>query len=217
MRILLNGGGDGYDIKDTYEMFSSMIDRNKPLLYIPLAMNSNKYDECYKWITKELSGYSINSIYMVRSSLELSNINLYDYCAIFIGGGNTFKLLKELKDNNNYNKIKEYINNNGIVYGGSAGSIIFGKDLLSCKLDDNNDVGLQDINGFDILNGISILCHYTNRDNIKTKESTNYLLELSKTNKVLALPEEDTLCINDDNIQIIGNKPYYIFDKGVKK
>lgn len=217
MRIFLNGGGDGYTVKEAYEIFSSVIDHNKPLLYIPLAMNSDKYDECYNWITKELSKYSINNIYMVRSSLELSQINLYDYSSIFIGGGNTFKLLKELKDNNNYNKIKDYIDNNGIIYGGSAGSIIFGKDLLSCKLDDNNDVGLQDINGFNVLNNISILCHYTNRDNIKTKESTNYLLELSKTNKVLALPEEDTLYINDNNIQIIGNKSYYIFDKGVKK
>lgn len=217
MKIFLNGGGDGNSLCKTYERFSEVIDHNKPVLYIPLAMEEDKYEECYRWITNELKNYNINNIYMVRSSKELSNVNLYDYAAIFIGGGNTFKLLKELKDNNNFYKIKEYINNDGIIYGGSAGSIIFGKDLLSCKLDDNNNVNLIDINGFDVLKGVSILCHYTNRDEIKTKESTDYLLEFSKTNKILALPEEDTLYLNGTNIEIIGNKPYYIFDKGVRK
>ena len=59
--------------------------------------------------------------------------------------------------------IKEYLNSGGVVFGGSAGAIIFGKDLEACRLDDINEVNLNETNGFDILNGISLLCHYTNR------------------------------------------------------
>ena len=33
--------------------------------------------------------------------------NLFDYSAIFIGGGNTFKLLKGIKDSCAFDKIKE--------------------------------------------------------------------------------------------------------------
>lgn len=214
MKIFLNGGGDGSKIYESYKRFGEIISHEKPLLYIPFAMKEDKYDDCYKWIKTELSIININNIYMVRSSKELSLLNLNDYSSIFIGGGNTFKLLKELKKNNNFEKIKEYINNNGIIYGGSAGSIIFGKDLLSCKFDDTNDVNLTDIDGFNVLNGVSILCHYTNRDKKKTKDSKDYLLQLSYTNKVLALPEEDTIYINDNNMEIIGDKPYYVFNEG---
>ena len=48
----------------------------------------------------------------------------------------------------------------------------------------------------------------------KDEESTRYLLELSKRKKVIALPEEDTLFINEDNIEVIGDRPYYIFEAG---
>ena len=49
--------------------------------------------------------------------------------------------------------------------------------------------------GFDVMNGISLLCHYTKRTEKKDNESKKYLLELSKQSKVIALPEEDTLFI----------------------
>ena len=42
-------------------------------------------------------------------------------------------------------KIKRYIDNDGIVFGGSAGAIIFGKDIDTCKYeDDNSIIGLKD-------------------------------------------------------------------------
>lgn len=107
---------------------------------------------------------------------------------------------------------KAFIDNNGIVFGGSAGAIIFGKNLKSCALDDDNIVNLKDISGYDVLNGHSILCHYTNRTQEKDEESKKYLLNLSEEEKIIALPEEDTIFINDNNIEVIGNRPYYIFD-----
>ena len=45
------------------------------------------------------------------------------------GGGNTYKLLKGIKDNGMYNKIFDYMKNNGIIIGFSAGAIIFGKEF----------------------------------------------------------------------------------------
>ncbi len=122
------------------------------------------------------------------------------------------KLLNDLKASRAFEKIQKFINNNGIVFGGSAGAIIFGKNLKSCALDDDNIVGLKDISGYDVLNGYSILCHYTNRTKEKDAKSKEYLLNLSKDEKIVALPEEDTIFINDNDIQVIGNKPYYIFE-----
>ena len=91
---------------------------------------------------------------------------------------------------------------------------VFGKNLKSCALDDINEINLEDISGFDILNGYSLFCHYTNRTKEKDEESKVYLLELSKQEKIIALPEEDTIFVNKDTIEVIGNRPYYLFENG---
>ena len=51
-----------------------------------------------------------------------------------------------LKTSGAFDKIKKYLlEDDGIVYGGSAGAIIFGKDLDTCYLDDDNDIELEEI------------------------------------------------------------------------
>lgn len=42
------------------------------------------------------------------------------YSAIFIGGGNTYKLLRDLKTSGCFGKIKAYIENDGIVFEGGV-------------------------------------------------------------------------------------------------
>ena len=218
MKLLLCGGGSGNQTIETNKVFNEIIDHKRPLLYVPLAMDEedHPYDDCLKWIKGELIDVNIPSIEMVRSFAELASKNYDDYCAIFIGGGNTYKLLKGIKDSGAFEKIKDYINNDGIVYGGSAGAIIFGYDIDSCLIMDPNDVNIIDTKGFNVLNGKSIFAHYTNEytpeGHIKFK---NYLTEYSLNKEdVIALPEEDTIYVNGDEITIIGSRPYYEFNKG---
>ena len=214
MKLILNGGGEGNQVKSARMLLNSLIDHSKKILYIPLAWPNSDYDSCLEFMTNELSDVDCAGIEMVRSGEEIVNKNLSDYACIYIGGGNTYKLLYELKSTGAFDKIKDYLINDGIVYGGSAGAIIFGKDLDSCNTDDTNEVGLIDNTGFDLMNGYSLLCHYTNRDSERTLLSKNYLLELSKEKPVYAIPEEDTIFIDDENISFIGDRPYYIFSNG---
>ncbi len=215
MKVFLCGGGAGIQAIEAYKRLNEVIDHSKPCLYIPLAMEQEKYAGCYEWIKDELKNIDIPYIKMVKSADELAAENLNDFGLIFIGGGNTFKLLRDLKLSGAFEKIKEYLNGEGVVFGGSAGAIIFGKDLKACMLDDVNEVNLSETNGFDILNGTSILCHYTNRTVEKDEKSKQYLLEVSKHRKAVALPEEVTLFVNGDDIEVIGNRPYYFFENGV--
>lgn len=217
MKLFLNGGGDGAKTAQVNKRFHEVIDHTKPVLYVPLAMESEKYPGCLEWIKGELSGVDVPGIEMVTSAEEITAKDLTGYSAVFIGGGNTFQLLYKLKASGAFEAIKDFIEHNGVVFGGSAGAIIFGADLEACALDDANDVGLQDTAGFDVLNGISLLCHYTNRTEEKDRESTEYLTELSKKRRVIALPEEDTIFINGDEIEIIGTRPYYYFENGLRK
>ena len=69
------------------------------------------------------------------------------------------------------------------------------------------EVGLADHTGFDLLGGYSLLCHYTNRDEQRTERSRKYLLELSETKPVYAIPEEDTIYVeNVDKHHIVKSK-----------
>ena len=109
MRIFLCGGGCGQQTVDANKKLNEVIDHNKPILYIPLAMPSERYPSCYEWIKDELKGVDVPNIDMVVSGADLFNKNLENYSALFIGGGNTFKLLKDLKDSGSSEKIKIFI------------------------------------------------------------------------------------------------------------
>lgn len=214
MRAFLCGGGSGKQVEDAYKKFAELINKSKPLLYIPLAMESEKYDECYAWICNELQEYGISNIYMVMDCSELYDVNIDDYAAVFIGGGSTYKLLFELKMTGFFDKLIEYIKSNGIVFGGSAGAIIMGYDIKSCDCDEKNMVGLVDTKGLNILNGMSLLCHFSDRTDEKIAFNRAYLKELSITMKVLALSECHTIYIGDDGVEFIGKKPFSVFSNG---
>ena len=216
MKVFICGGGSGEQTIRAVQRLNEVIRHDLPCLYIPLAMEANRYDSCYEWIRGELGSVDIPGIEMVRSAEELARKHLEDYSFLFIGGGNTFRLLSEIKRVHMFEPIREYLQNGGVAFGGSAGAIIFGEDLESCALDDDNDVGLKDTAGFDVLSGVSFLCHFTNRIPEHDLRSEKYLLEISKHRKVYALPEEDTLFLNETVLEEIGARPYFVFEDGKK-
>lgn len=228
MKLFLNGGGCGKQTILTYKEINKIIDHNKPVLYVPLAMDEtdHPYDSCYEWIKEEISSIDIPNIEMVRSFEELTNKDFNKYSLIYIGGGNTYKLLNGIKTTHTYDKLKEYIKNDGIVYGSSAGAVIFGKDINIIEVMDDNDIGIKDTSGFDYLNGISLFVHYTNyrskyteeENRNLTKKYTDFIVNYTKKNeKVIAFPEEDTVFFDGNNIRVIGELAYYTFENGKKE
>ena len=215
MKLILNGGGDGKAVESARQLRNRVIDHRKKILYIPLAWPDPTCRGCLEFMTGELADVEKAGIEMIRSTEELMSRNFPDYAALYIGGGNTYKLLRELKESGAFGKIRKYLTEeDGIVYGGSAGAIIFGKDLDSCNTDDENEVGLIDHTGFNMIGGYSLLCHYTSRNRERTELSRKYLLELSKTKPVYAIPEEDTIYVEDGKMEFIGDRSYYEFTGG---
>lgn len=219
MNILLNGGGCAEKTKEIYTFLNKIINNSKPILCIPLARDRDDsgYENSKVWLQNELNDIDYSGLVMADSSDYISKMNLNDFGLIYISGGNTYKLLKELKDTEAFNKIRAYFLSGGIIYGSSAGAAIFGASLRSIAYADKNDVKLQNIQGYDLFSGISIAAHYTNKNEEKTQIATEYLIQLSKTEPVVALPEEDTIYIHDGLVTVFGSRDYYIFRNGVRK
>jgi len=216
MALFLNGGGSAEQVIESYHFFKGKADTKKPLLYIPLAMEKERYSGCLKWITEEMAEYHFPQIDMVTSTKELAGKNFDEYGAIFIGGGNTYKLLADLKSDLIYEKIQKFLTAGGAIFGGSAGAIIFGKNLDSCRHEDKNTVGLQDISGFDQVFGAYIGAHYRNGNPEREKNATEAFTKLSFEGPVIALSEEDTLVIDKNEVRVIGSRDFYIFKEGVR-
>ena len=89
---------------------------------------------------------------------------------------------------------------------------------------DRNDINLTNTRGFDVLSGVSIFPHYTNKKSKLTEKEnkerlnkfTNSIIKFSeRTGKVIAIPEEDAIYVNNDSIELLGTRPYFIFENGL--
>ncbi len=216
MKLILNGGGCGDKTQNIYAVLNSMIDNTKPILCIPLAREKDEsgYENSKKWLSAEIANINYAELVMADSVEHLAGLNLSDFGMIYISGGNTYKLLRDLKNTRVQHNIDEYLQSGGIVYGSSAGAIIFGQTIKTSS--DKNNVELLDLDGYNFVGGFSIAAHYTNKNEEKTKLATEHLTELSKTYPVIALPEEDSIIIDGDRVRVIGDRDYYVFRKGEK-
>ena len=218
MKLILSGGGDGEQVKESYELFANLVNGGK-VLYIPLAWNNGNMETCIDWFKSEMKPFGVTEIEDVLDAKDITQERLSKYKGIFIGGGNTFKLLKMLKETEAFYILQEFINNDGVVMGGSAGAMIFGKSIDTCLNDgleikhciDRNLVNLKETNGFDYMKGYSILPHYKKlkEQNINTEKRVKRLI--SEGYKLVCLPEETSLFINDNKFTVIGQKPAEIF------
>ena len=222
MRLILCGGGDGKQVKESYELFAREVNGGK-VLYIPLALNNGNMDNCIEWFKGEMLPYGVTDIEDVLDAKEITKDKLSKYTGIFIGGGNTFKLLKMLKETEAFNNLNEFLDNGGIIMGGSAGALIFGKSIDTClktelniSSTDENLVGLEDTSGFNKINGYSLFVHYQRKPEQIEKTSINIQRLISQGHKIICLPEETSLWINGNEMKIIGQNPAEIFRNEVR-
>jgi dipeptidase E len=128
---------------------------------------------------------------------RLSNLDNFD--TVFIGGGNTWLLLKEIRESGFDKLLVEFLALRGSIYGGSAGAIILGKKIVT---HDDDEVGWKDEAGLDLLNEYSVACHY------KPEEEDKYQKWAKDNNlPLICLPEEAGAVIGGHEINFIGDKP----------
>ncbi len=204
MKLFLSGGGSGEDSIILDRKFAENLNKDKPLLYIPIAIDTNRhpYEDCFDWINNTFNPLGVKKIEMwtEKELREKTEGELQKFGGVYIGGGNTPYLLKEFRDSGFLLKLEKLMKNNIPVYGGSAGAIICAKTIIPALSADSNDVGLTDFYAMNLIQGYDLWCHYLpNMDSTITEYKNKYSL-----NKIIALPENAGLYVTDNKIEKIG-------------
>ncbi|MFN8466033.1 MAG: Type 1 glutamine amidotransferase-like domain-containing protein [Caldilineaceae bacterium] len=161
-RILLGGGGSAEDERPIYERFAAWAGGGR-VLYLPIAAEQPGSAHL-AWVTSVLTPLGVHQVDMWTTLAGHQPAELWVYAGIFIGGGNTYWLLHQLRTGGFDDAIRQYALGGGALYGGSAGAIVLGANISTCAHMDHNDVGISDMHGLDLLDGHAVWCHYRAAD-----------------------------------------------------
>ncbi len=205
--IYLSGGGDENQSSPLDEYFFNKLPNGGHFLYIPVALRgSDLYHSAELWLAKvlELHGRSDLTFETADDLLRYKNRDIEKFNAIYIGGGNTWSLIRELKDSCLAGQLSKYLEAGGPIYGGSAGAIILGRRIDTH--DDENKIRYKDTSGLNLLNHFSIACHYKVDQSNRFKEWSEY-----NSSPIICLQEETGLIIENGSAFCVGTKPCTIY------
>lgn len=213
-RIYLSGGGDEKQSFLLDKFFFHTLPKNGRFLYIPIALRGHKlYPTAYLWMknVSKLHERADIQFEMVDEPSRYTLDTLKEFGGIYIGGGNTWNLINELRGSGFADVLIQYVADGGQVYGGSAGAVIMGKRIDTH--DDENKVGLQSVSGFNLLDNFSVACHFKDKQNDRFKAWA-----MNNKLPIICLPEETGIIIENNNALCVGTKPCIIyFADGTKK
>ena len=208
MRLLLISSSNvyGYGYLDHAEPFlRDFLGERRRIAFVPFAAHDHG---AYVAKVRER---------LARMEIEVNGPeSIGDADAIFVGGGNTFRLLKTLYERNLLDVIRDHVRN-GIPYvGSSAGSAIAAPTIMT-----TNDMPIVRPPSFDSLGFVpfQINCHYLDADPQSThmgETRETRIREFHEENAVpvLGLREGSMLRREGDSLRLLGEKTARLFRPG---
>lgn len=214
-RIMLAGGGSAEDSQPLDKVFAAWTGRGGRMLYLPIAMSGNPhtdYASALDWVSGVFQPLGVGEIEMWAGLEGYAREELSGFDAVYIGGGNTFLLMELLRSSGFDRHLSEYAARGGAIYGGSAGAVVLGRNVLTASHLDPNEVALTDTRGLDLARGHAIWVHYREEDDPLIYEYIHkYMIP------VLALTERGGVGIEGERIIAWGHEPSYRFTRRRKR
>lgn len=200
--IFLGGGGEAEDSKLLDERFVSMLDHSKPLVYIPNAMKSTPYASCLEWFESVMKPLGVTKIEMWDDLRPHRGIE--DIAGLYLGGGDTGKLLKEIRGAAFDGYLRDAVESGVPIYGGSAGAIVLGEDIRTAP--EAKGLNLVEATGLNMIKGYSIACHYQRRHERVVR---SFVRSLGMP--IIAIPEKAGCYIKESHLTNHGSEQIVIF------
>lgn len=186
----------------------------KRVLFVPYALfDRDKYATTAQQRFQKM-GYELTSVHTAKDSLAALN----ETDAVFIGGGNTFRLLRDLYDFELIDAIRDRVSNGMPYIGSSAGS-----NVAAPTIKTTNDMPIVQPPSFNALGLVSfqINPHYLDPDPSSKhmgetrEERLRQFLEENDT-PVVGLREGAILRIENGETMLRGSSGARIFRKGME-
>jgi dipeptidase E len=179
-------------------------------LVLPLACEEEDFQEVFERVEECFEDSKIESIDMIKKVKDLTHEKISQYHAVFVEGGNTFKLIKALRDTHLFQYLKAFLKEDKIIYADSAGAIALGANIESGFLGeaaDEDELKIQDWRGLGFLGNWSVHCHHEPED----LDALNDLMYASGST-FLALSEPCGIHIKNNTVRVLGSAPLEIVD-----
>lgn len=215
MKLLLlsnsTNPGESYLSYPRQEIAEFLKDSGSNIVFIPFAAVTFSYDEYEAKVNNSLTqvGLSVSGVHRfldMRKAIEEAS-------AIVVGGGNTWKLVRMLHENNLMDVIREKVLSGTPFVGWSAGS-----NIACPTLRTTNDMPIIDPLNFETLDLVpfQINPHYldSHPENHGGETREMRIEEFITENKevfVVGLRESTMLKLEDGELSLIGNRTMRVF------
>lgn len=208
-----NGAYFGHCSKAIKE-FLGHFGKDDKIAFVPYALKD--YDGYTTKVSTAFAemGYNIQSVHTLKDPNEL--LNNSSVKAVFVGGGNTFRLLSELHKQNIFSTLKNLVGNKGLKYIGSSA----GSNMACPTIKTTNDMPIMLPPNFNALGLVEfqINPHFVPGNMVpghmgETRETRISEFFEENTTPVIGLTEANWITVDGEKIVVHGERDAFIFEK----
>ena len=203
--LYLGGGGSADDER---AVWIDMLQDAPRVLYWPFALEGATLDGAPAWLAAGLSDLGVETAVTVWTGLGGHDpAELADFDLLFIGGGNTFTLLDQVRRHGFLEPVRRFVAAGGSLYGGSAGAILAGAEIGIAADADANDVGLTDLGGLGLLGSAVVHPHHTPDQHTIARDYARV-----SGHPVIAIPERGGVVVRDERFRSAGPQSCWVIN-----
>lgn len=216
--LLLSNTMKGYE-PEIAALFGASPESPKTILFVPYALKD--HDAKAKQVADVLASLGINVISAHASSDPVQLLDKVD--GVYVGGGNTFRLLDQLQKSGLLEAIKKKVVQGMPYMGGSAGINVVGPTIMT-----TNDMPIVTPANYNAMGLVpfQINPHFVDGAFYYEEEGqivpyqgearTSRIMQYHEENDtpVVGLKEGAALRISGTQVRLLGNKPAKLFLKG---
>lgn len=172
------------------------------IVYWPFALPAEMSASADQWLRSNLDLLGVKYLLNTWQTLddhEPSELDASGVDLLFVGGGNTFRLLDQVRRYGFVDAVRRFWNAGGDYYGGSAGAVLACESIEIADGHDHNEPGLRDLTGLGLLPGIAVLPHFTED---QLADARHWAADRRKV--VLGMPEAVGLRCIDGKAEVVG-------------